>query len=345
VSVSSGIATVNGGRQPWADLSRCVAICGVILIHSCGVIFYSYGKVPIFSWLSANLLDSSVRFSVPLFVMLSGALILKPGRDVSLTSIATRVRRAGVPLLVWSAIYLAYLSYTGGIPIDLTRMFRAPVMYHLWFVYMIVGIYLLLPLLQPIQTWLDGNASRQVYFCVLWVGLNVAPFIGSWDVASLLQQRAFLGYAGYFILGRILADLRPSAKVVGMAAVAFILAVAVTFILTWQYSDAANAPVEKAYVYFSPSVFVSAVAVFVLLRFFPSRLLHQDFLATMSDRSFLVYFMHVLVLEHVRPQVDAYTTGLPTYLSILAVATTTIAVSFVIAAALRKLPYSRAVLG
>jgi surface polysaccharide O-acyltransferase-like enzyme len=100
-------------RASWADLCRVVAIFGVVLIHACGAAaLYQYGKIPQMDWLSANFLDSLVRCSVPLFVMLSGALLLKPGETpVTIRQIARRVNKVLFPLLTWNVAYLLYVSY------------------------------------------------------------------------------------------------------------------------------------------------------------------------------------------------------------------------------------------
>ena len=61
---------------PWMDICRLIAIFGVILIHISAPVFYDYRTISIDSFLIGNGIDSLARVSVPLFIMLSGALLL-----------------------------------------------------------------------------------------------------------------------------------------------------------------------------------------------------------------------------------------------------------------------------
>ncbi len=115
-------------RATWADLCRVVAIYGVILIHSCGATFYSFGKIPLSDWLAANALDSLARVSVPLFVMLSGAMLLKPGAPITaLSALPRRVSKVLIPLVVWSLLYLYVVASHKGTPVDWLSQHTQPV--------------------------------------------------------------------------------------------------------------------------------------------------------------------------------------------------------------------------
>ena len=63
-------------RESWADACRLIAMFGVILIHTAAPVFYDYRSISLDAFLTANAIDSLARVSVPLFAMLSGALLL-----------------------------------------------------------------------------------------------------------------------------------------------------------------------------------------------------------------------------------------------------------------------------
>lgn len=168
----------------WIDVCRVIAIFGVVLIHSCGEIFYSYGKIPASYWLAANILDSFARVAVPLFVMISGALLLRPNNSpsVNLKNIGSRIGKVLLPLIIWSMFYLWWVDYnTPNKIIDplewLQKFLSQPVMYHLWFVYMIIGIYILLPILQVIFTACNTNSKFKWYFLVIGELLTASVFM------------------------------------------------------------------------------------------------------------------------------------------------------------------------
>lgn len=346
-----GSAFETGGkrssdRHSWADLCRVVAVFGVILIHACGASFYQFGKIPKPDWLAASFLDSIVRCAVPLFVMLSGALILRvDSEETEFRQIFQRVSKVLLPLLTWNAVYLLYVSHFTGEPVKWLGMLTRPAMYHLWFVYMIIGIYVLLPIFRAIFHLVVCRANLQVYFLALWLIVTCVPIYQPVSLISHLQQPSLFGYGGYFLIGGVLAvsghDRMPSA----VWWLIYVAGVAVTFALTVTLSEQAQAAVETAYLYFSPNVFVSSVAAFVLLSRVRIAGRLGSLLQWISDRSFLIYLMHVVVLEHMSNATSTKLPWLPAGLSIVATALATFLVCLAAAAALRLLPSSRALLG
>lgn len=285
----------------WASLCRVLAIYGVVLLHSCGAYFYKFGTIPLSDWLSANLLDSLVRSSVPLFVMLSGALLLKPGAHrappAAISSLARRVSKVLLPLITWSAIYLLFLSYnSGNSPVNWLSVLRWPAMYHLWFVYMIIGLYLLLPVFQILFEAIRNRRDLQWYLLCVWLVITCVPVYWPLPILAIMQQTSLLSYGGYFLFGAVIASSPPDRISTTIWLLIFLVSVFVTFGLTWSFSEQAGKPVETAYIYFSPNVFVSAVAAFTLITRVKVPQSAAKVLQWVGDRSFLIYFVHIMAL-------------------------------------------------
>ena len=329
-------------RQSWADLSRVLAIFGVIVIHTCGRLgFYEFGSIPRQDWLWATLLDSVVRCAVPLFVLLSGALLARPGAEIpGPRQVGARVLKVLVPLLAWNVFHLVY----NGAPVRWLGMLREPPMYHLWFVYMIIGLYLLLPILQAVVNAVAGRPALQAYLLALWLLLTCAPLYASLPLLRLLHQTSLLGYGGFFVIGAVMAS-RPPAGPSWPWAVVFLASVAATFLLTRGASDAAGAVVETAFHYFSANVIAASVAAFVLLGRVRPGPRAAGVLHWISDRSFLVFFMHVVVLERVMILVPTFAPGLPRPILLPVVALVTFGICLAASAVLRLLPKAKEVLG
>ena len=85
-------------RLYWADCCRVVAMIGVVLLHSSAATFYQFN--PKMNWYLTNFLDSSARFCVPLFLLLSGALLLnKPGDLPTVGKVLSRCWKVILPFL------------------------------------------------------------------------------------------------------------------------------------------------------------------------------------------------------------------------------------------------------
>ncbi|RMT29409.1 hypothetical protein ALP49_01857 [Pseudomonas syringae pv. solidagae] len=299
---SGCMISVKTDVQRERDLSldgvRFTAIFMVILIHVSAKGFLSMGL----NWWAVNFYESISRAAVPLFFMVSGALLLT--KETSAKASLKRIWRVTLPLFVWSIVYLAWFQYTGT-PFDdwVLRILRGPVVAHFWYLYTLIGAYLFLPVL--IGFFKIENTSSTLLAMAGWfIGSSIVPLF------YVLNQKGYLGvdwgflplYAGYIVAGGLIYHrVKNSDALVWLAAVAWAVCVSATALLTWQYSISVGHADETFYVYSSPFVVLAALSSFILLR----ALFNRVFLKSGRVRSFLiwagklnfgVYLVHVLVM-------------------------------------------------
>lgn len=327
-------------RVVWADLCRVVATFGVVIIHSCAAAFYQFTTLPMTDWLSVNFMDSLVRPSVPLFIMLSGALLLKRKEDVTLPDVFFRISKVFLPLLIWSAIYLLRNSYFNGIAVDWWSVFRYPAMYHLSFVYILFGIYLLIPIFQIIFNAILERIDLKIYLFVLWVIINSLPIYQPMPLLSLIQLNSFFGFGGYFLLGGIIAATTTERFASITWFYLYLIGALITFGLTFWFSQKANAPIETAYEYLSPNLVIESIAAFVLFTRATISLKIAKLLAFIADKSFLIFFIHVIVLEYIKYSsfIAFFSQHISTIFVILIMAVLTFVMSLLTASLIRFLP-------
>lgn len=138
--------------------------------------------------------------------MISGALLLDERKEFHLYK---SLKRLFIPLLLWSVLYAMlvityqYKSFTEESLLALLQLtFLTPT--HNWFLYMLIGVYLLTPLCKAIV-----KSNKSSYFIILWVIFGVTTsFMKHFDAFYLLNTYIDrfsltmpLGYIGYFILG------------------------------------------------------------------------------------------------------------------------------------------------
>ena len=333
------------GRVAWADLCRVIAIFGVMVIHACGANFHQYGNIPQDVWRITSLLDSLFRCSVPLFVMLSGALLLKPGEYTNLQQIMGRVGKILFPLLTWNVGFLLYVAHYNKLPINWTTMLTDLPMYHLWFVYMMIGLYLFLPLFQALFNMMHSSRSMQVYLLGIWFVVTCVPIYLPIPLLTLIQQTSFLGYGGYFLIGGIIASSKRDPVHTLAWLLIYITGASVTYLLTQYFCEKAHAAIEPPYV--SPIVFVCSIAAFTLITRVSIPDFIKKYLLWMADKTFLVFFMHVVILERVSRSnaILLISRHIPTFTSILLIAFCTFIISLFIATGIRLLPWSRRIFG
>jgi surface polysaccharide O-acyltransferase-like enzyme len=282
----------------WLDGIRWLATIAVITIHVVAPYLYQYGQISIGSWNIYNLIDSLSRFAVPFFVMLSGALLLN--RNISLVDfLKKRFLRILIPFLFWSVIYSAYNYLKNGeLEVNYLIYFfnslKDGASYHLWYLYMLIGLYLAIPIL---NLWIINSTNQLIiYFLIIWFfGLIINFFDVSLNKDFSLTL--FTSYVGYLILGYFLAH--RSSKINSYVLLAlFIVAVGFTFLATFMQPIANGVLNGKYYQYLSINVVLASAALFMLLknRFNASKF-YIDKIKFCNQYGFGVYLIHVLVLD------------------------------------------------
>ena len=166
-------------RTVWIDWMRVAACFMVIVVHSTEP-FYLGGEgsriLTAADAFWASLFDSFVRACVPLFIVASSYLQF-PLHYSSGEFCRRRAVRVLIPFAVWSLIY----AFVWGEPVYNLKNLLLNFNYaagHLWFVYMLVGVYLLMPILSP---WAEkvGKKELQVYLGI-WLFTTIIPLIRDW---------------------------------------------------------------------------------------------------------------------------------------------------------------------
>lgn len=299
-------AAVGGGSVPDGTLSylnflRFGAILLVILLH-CLTGFLSdpayyggrsFGIILLFNELG--------RAGVPLFFMLSGYLMLRDGRTLDFTPFyRRRLTRILLPLAVWNVVYGLYFGMT---PQEiLAGSINQGCAYHLWFLYQLLGLYLLAPFLKRI---VDSCTRKQLWWLLLLIAFpgTLRPLFNL-ATPFYLYLLSFLveGYAAYFLLGYLLGTAKPSRWDIP-GAVACLLVGVLLGIMGNQWGLRSEAR-ELLFNYgYTLNHFLLAGGSFMLARRCGD--LERPWLrrlgAQLAPLAFQVYFVHVLVMEAYEP--------------------------------------------
>ena len=293
-------------RVAYLDFLRCFAIFLVLLLHTLVPVVTNTGVYGAPSWKLCVALDAFTRVGVPLFFMLSGYLMLSRESTRQTEAFYRKnLPKLLIPLAVWNLIYYVQLLGKNGEPFRLSRFFAGLLNqghgYHMWFIYTLLGIYLLCPYLKRM---VDGCSWNQI---LLLVGIVLIPT--TLQPMLNLMQPVYInlfgplmeGYLGYFLLGYWLGNqsLSPRARYLLYA-----LGIAWYLIALWGNLDQASPqsillPFNGGY---RLHHYFTTAAVFVLVRTFFEA--HQAALAPLSgplawlsSRVFGVYWVHVLVLD------------------------------------------------
>jgi surface polysaccharide O-acyltransferase-like enzyme len=269
------------------DIIRLFATILVITIHVAGPGFENFHE----NWTIVNFYDSFSRVAVPLFLMLSGALMLEKEYSLKLF-FNKRFNKVLIPFIFWSIIF----TLRKGI-LDIGSIFLKPAYFHLGFLYILLNIYLCFPIASA--TWKALSNEKKKYLLILWfTGSSVLPFTRNFQNISFgIDLVMFTPFLGYVFLGAYLKDFKSKfSKNIG------ILVYAVSSLLvafgTNLLSIKNGSPTETIYSYLSPLVITGAGGLFVAINSIDfSKNKFFIFVARLSELTFGIYFIHIVVLE------------------------------------------------
>lgn len=290
----------------WLDVVRFIAMFTVVCCHCTDPFNFYPGTAPnigeIKLW--GAIYGSVLRPCVPLFVMITGALLLPVRGDAS-TFYKKRIPRVFYPFLIWSVLYnlfpwitgllglnpqiiLDFFPYAGedvmqqSFSVSLEYILMIPFNFsilavHMWYIYLLIGLYLYLPVF---SAWVEKASDRaKLMFLLAWGVTLLLPYYYqfvsnylwgtcSWNSFGMLY--AFAGFNGYLLLGHYLKNLEWSLKkTLAIGIPMFAVGYAVTF-LGFRHITAlpeyTDEMLELFFTYCSLNVVMMTIPVFMLAK-------------------------------------------------------------------------------
>lgn len=281
---------------------------------------------------------------IGLFFMVSGALLL-PVASTMKAFYKKRLPKIIIPTLVWTIIYIFVGCIDGTasseylMKIVLSIPFSAQGHGVLWFMYVLVGLYLLSPIISP---WLQNASRKEVEFVLLlWIVSLFYPLISNYlyvNESSTGILYYFSGYAGYYLLGFYLNKYQP--KIGVMTSLIMILAP----IIVCGLSISCNPGIDfyKSFWYLSFFVVSMALGWYCFIK--ELRIPGCIFISYASSLSFGIYLCHILVMRSFIWKwswIDTLGWGS----QIFAIAFITICISFFISYLVAFLPFGKYLIG
>ncbi len=346
-------------RILFLDDMRVIACFMVIMIHSCEFFFIDGPDIGIHSltdgfWVSV--IDSAFRCSVPLFVMISAFLLAPVQGDIT-TFFRKRLLRVVVPFIFWSILYavLPALWEETDIPeslLQLTHNFN-DTSGHLWFVYMLIGLYLFMPVISP---WLEkaGKKEEQLFLllwflssCFVYLHDWLGPLFGEcyWNEYHTLWY--FSGFLGYVVLAHYIRHHLKWSRTKCLALGTALYLTGYYFTATIWYDRITTADtlqqLELSWRFCSPNVIAMSFGAFIIIRSVFSRRKHENrIVKEISALSYGIYLMHILVLGAVYRLLEGQ---FPTQWTIPAVGILTFIICCLLAKVISLLRWSKYIIG
>jgi surface polysaccharide O-acyltransferase-like enzyme len=305
---------MSGKRLVHYDLVRVIAIFAVVVVHTSGTFYRALAPISSFDWQISNIYSTAGKFSICIFMMVSGMLFLNPKKSITISALFRKnILRIVSAFIFWSLAYALFGLYVkiqmNGYSTALLHGFFIDIVngnYHMWFCYMIIGIYLVVPFIRLISA--DENLMK--YFLILSIifvstipVLQLLPDVISAPITIVVTQLRInfvLGWVGIFILGYYLSYCTISKRAEIISYILGILSLILTIVLNSILSIRYNQSYEGLYELTNINILLTAVAVFIYFRLHVSKINFSErsekFILLLSECTFGVYFIHVFLI-------------------------------------------------
>lgn len=316
-------------RIIYLDFLKVIAIFLMVANHCVDNVTPAERALPWYN-LWGSVYNSFTRPAIPLFMMVTGILLLPTKMDMG-SFYKKRLSRVLIPFLVWSVLYNLFPWFTGLLNCDpetihvffkwadtsqafgdaLRNILMIPFNFsafaiQMWYVYLLIGIYLYIPVF---SAWVEKSDKRsQRIFLAIWAVSLFVPYLRNYLTENLFGECSwnefglfyyFAGFSGYMLLGYHLVKYPLQMSKVSkyaLAAIAFAIGYAVTLIgfkNATAVEGQSEAMVELFFTYCSPNVALMTFAVFLIakdLRFENKRV--NRFISQFSICTFGIWMCH-----------------------------------------------------
>ena len=283
----------NKKRELAFDILRVIAMIMVIIVHVSNVYSRSFGFISNESYIISLVFNTISRISVPIFLMISGALLLD--RSFNKNKYFKRIFKFLIIIVFWDIAYLIWeWLYLGVTYNKLYMLFVEPYRAHLWYLYTIIVLYAIQPLLKMILD--KSNKPIKIILLIIWFTLSSLSIVNS----TLANLFTVFSYIGFFILGKYIYtyikenDLR---KHNWLFILTIIVCIALSIFLNYSFSIKYNRFYNLFFAYRTPFIILSSFALFTLIvsNFKKDKL--PKIITKLSDVSFGVYLIHGMFLD------------------------------------------------
>lgn len=345
----------------YLEYLRVLCIFAVVVTHVSGANWF---RIEIGSpdWIVQTLFNVASRFGVCIFCMISGALLLAPDKKISVKDVFSHyIRRILICFIAWVVLYALFYTVLNheDLTYFITRLFHHPD--HLWYLLMLMGMYLALPVLRQISK----NRTITLYlillifaYCVLILVTGTTGFFDTiagenfgyslWkdflEKAGELKVAFIPGYLGLFMLGHYIHEygLGRWHKRIVYAAVPMLI---LSGILTVWISVLTEKYVYTFMLETNPLVFLSCAGIFAFFRGQRDTALKEEprsrlsaVMVYLGSCSFGIYLIHFALRDLLSQCFNFNVASYPAILSVPGNSILIFLISLVLIAALRKIP-------
>ncbi len=289
-------------RKHYLDFLRVIATFAVIVIH---VFTTARTDFPVHTALQDStglIMVQLMHFCVPIFLMISGSLFLKNTKEIPLKKLYGKYILKYVVVILTFGFAMALMEeyfdngLSGGMILPaLVNVLMGKTWAHMWYLYMLIGLMALVPLIKPLYNKIAEDRRLMNYYLALGAIANfLIPSIASWFNYELpIAIPLFSNYIYFFILGNLL-DEKKIVMHDKICVAGIIISSSMIVLANLLYMSTSLDFLKSLGGYDSPLILISSVGIFGLFKNHEATMKSGRILSFLSNYSFGVYLFHML---------------------------------------------------
>lgn len=331
-------------RKLYMDVMRVFATLGVVFYHVAGQCWNEVA-VGTREWIVYSVYANLTLWPVFIFIMLSGALFLS--KDCNVTRLYTHnIFRLFISYLFWNCLYAFFTSLSKGSSVFFDNFINGH--YHLWFLPMMMGLYLLVPLLKKIT---ESDFLTKYFLILTFVFGFALPqlikvlsvFEGEYgailnEFISKLDFKYVTGFVVYFILGYYLSKLNidDKGRIIKIICPIVFLFLSLMMALFPMFTD----KTQNLFGNYSFTILLKSIVVYLGIKVIGEHFRPiERYIQCLSKCSFGIYLVHALVIEGLETICNFNTLLFEPIFSVPIISIVVFFISFAISWILNKLPF------
>jgi len=341
------------GRVKGYSYLRAVCCVAIIFIHAIVSALTLFGNdFSLHQIVFYRSIINSLMWAVPCFIMITGALLLgaekKIGYKKLFSKYIIRVLKAivifGVIFTVLETIFNPDKASLKEFLNGLYEIFAGQSWAHMWYLYCLIGLYLLLPFYKKIVEHSTQNELRYLLI-IYFIFLSAIPVLNAWGIECGFYIHVSSIYPFWMFLGYYLKS-NPDKLKCKTAAILLISGSILMVIFTWLRWRYEVEQLERFFGYSSVLVILQGSGLFRLFSAaaMPNRPRLDRFLEKVDSRSFGVYLIHLIYIRGIYKYLHINPFEYGGFLGIIGIVLIVFLVSYLTDYLLKKIPLFRSIL-
>lgn len=287
-------------RINWIVSLRAISAAAIVLLHVVAG-WESGGGIPLgIRWYIDDVfIQLLVRWAVPCFIMISGSLLLNPQKELELHKVMRYIGRMFAVLITFGLGFCFIETYMNGthdikglIIVSLKNLAEGKSWSHMWYIYMLIGLYMITPML---RVFVKGTSEKTYRFTllVLFVFTILIPTIGR---ITGLEIETFIpigtSYLFYYLMGYYLSKRDVNRTIMLALGVSGILGLVITCVMQSEDIQIGTEPDNIFVAMYAVTIFAIAGKSVWLAKAADSKIIKS-----VSKYSFGIYILHPMFLN------------------------------------------------